>query len=131
MSSLVSLIIALFSILITVLLLVVASLAIVVLLIVFMFASIIIGVQQESVFKGLRVFTIACAVAIIAPVSALLFKFNLAETLGISMNQALWLGGALGVIVSIVFVLISFKVFLKISTLSYEYINKKVKKSPN
>lgn len=131
MSSLVSLIIALFSILITVLLLVVASLAIVVLLIVFMFTSVIIGVHQESIFKGLRVFTLACAIAIIAPVSALLFKFNLTEVLGISMNQALWLGGTLGVIVSIVFVLLSFKFFLKISRLAYEYIDKKIRKNPN
>ena len=127
MSGLVSLIIALFSILITVLLLAMASIAMLLLLIVFIFISIVVGVQQQSTLKGLRIFVSSCAVLIITPISALLFKFNLSNIVGVSPNQGLWLGAALGFVVSIVFGILSYRFFKKAGDVCYNYIHGKVK----
>lgn len=129
MSSLISLIIALFSLLITVLVLVLAGISILLILIIFFFISIIVGIKQQSILKGLKVFIVASMMLIITPISALFFKFNLASTLDLTMQQALWVGAIAGAIVSLCFSLLSYRYFHKISIFCYKYINGKVKKS--
>lgn len=128
MTSLVSLIIALFTLLITVLILVLAGIAILLVLIIFFFISIIVGIKQQSILKGLKVFMIASMMLIITPISALFFKFNLASTLDLTMQQGLWVGAVVGAVVSLLFSLLSYKYFQKASVACYNFVNSKMKK---
>lgn len=128
MQGLVVLIMLFFSILATVLIMLMAAMSMLALLFIFSVIAIIVGAQQQSVFKGLKILIYASSLTIITPLTYLTFKTYAPQFLNITQNGIQPIAIVVGLILGIVFALISYKTFEKITKLIYSKLNKKNQK---
>lgn len=128
MQGLVVLIMLFFSILATVLIMLMAAITMLALLFIFSVIAIIVGAQQQSVFKGLKILIYASSLTIITPLTYLTFKTYAPQFLNIAQSNIQPIAIVVGLILGIVFALISYKTFEKITKLIYSKLNKKNQK---
>lgn len=98
------------------------------LLFIFSVIAIIVGAQQQSVFKGLKILIYASSLTIITPLTYLTFKTYAPQFLNIAQSNIQPIAIVVGLILGIVFALISYKTFEKITKLIYSKLNKKNQK---
>lgn len=128
MQGLVVLIMLFFSILATVLIMLMAAMAMLALLFIFSVIAIIVGAQQQSVFKGLKILIYASSLTIITPLTYLTFKTYAPQFLNIAQSNIQPIAIVVGLILGVVFAIISYKTFEKITKLIYSKLNKKNQK---
>lgn len=128
MQGLVVLIMLFFSILATVLIMLMAAITMLALLFIFSVIAIIVGAQQQSVFKGLKILIYASSLTIITPLTYLTFKTYAPQFLNIAQSNIQPIAIVVGLILGVVFAIISYKTFEKITKLIYSKLNKKNQK---
>lgn len=125
MNGLVVLIMLFFSILATVLILIMAGIAMLLLLFVFFVVAIIVGAKQQSIFKGLKIFLLSSSMLIITPLTCIIFRTYNSQLLNLSQDQNLLVGIILGLIISIIFGMVSYKTFEKMAQFIYKKLSKR------
>lgn len=128
MQGLVVLIMLFFSILATVLIMLMAGMAMIALLFIFSVVAVIVGAQQQSVFKGLKILIYASSLTIITPLTYLTVKNYGSHFFNITQNYIQPVAIVAGLILGVVFALLSYKTFEKITKLIYNKLNKKNEK---